>query len=68
MNFGRGEAWETDAAEDLLKSAGDWQLVLQIGVDRHAGIPQPGAYYVIMRKQYMAARRFDRARVTYHCD
>lgn len=44
------------------------ELVLQIGVDRHAGIPQPGAYYVIMRKQDIAARRFDRARVTYQCD
>ncbi len=52
----------------LLKFAGDWQLVLQIGVDRHAGIPHPGAYYVIMRKEDIAARRFDRARVTYQCD
>ncbi|ULR47172.1 DUF1963 domain-containing protein [Rhizobium sp. K102] len=68
MNCGRGEAWETDAAKELLKSAGDWQLVLQIGVDRHAGIPQPGAYYVIMHKEDIAARRFDRARVTYKCD
>ncbi|PDT11309.1 DUF1963 domain-containing protein [Rhizobium sp. M1] len=68
VNCGRGEAWETDAAKELLKSAGDWQLVLQIGVDRHAGIPQPGAYYVIMRKEDIAARRFDRARVTYQCD
>jgi hypothetical protein len=68
VNCGRGEDWETDAAKELLKSAGDWQLVLQIGVDRHAGIPQPGAYYVIMRKEDIAARRFDRARVTYQCD
>jgi uncharacterized protein YwqG len=65
---GSSEVWETDAAKQLLKSAGDWRLVLQIGVDRHAGIPQPSAYYVIMREQDIAARRFDRARVTCQCD
>ncbi|WP_416172428.1 hypothetical protein [Achromobacter ruhlandii] len=42
--------------------------MLQIGADPHAGIPQPGAYYVLMREQDIAARRFDLARVTYQCD
>lgn len=65
---GGREVWETDYAKELLKSAKDWRLVLQIGVDRHAGISQPGAYYVIMREQDIAARRFDLARVTYQCD
>lgn len=60
--------WETEAAEALLKSAKDWRLVLQIGSDKHAGIPQLGAYYVMMRGRDIAARRFDRARVVYQCD
>ncbi len=29
---------------------------------------QPGASYVLMREQDIAARRFDLARVTYQCD
>ncbi|MFB8344436.1 DUF1963 domain-containing protein [Brucella cytisi] len=68
LNCGGREVWKTDAAEELLKSAKDWRLVIQIGVDPHAGIPQPGAYYVIMREQDIMARKFDRARVTYQCD
>jgi hypothetical protein len=68
LNCGGLDVWETDEAKELLKSAKDWRLVLQIGVDRHAGIPQPGAYYVIMREQDIAARRFHLARVTYQCD
>lgn len=65
---GASEVWQTDTAKELLKSAQEWRLVLQIGVDRHAGIKPPGAYYVIMREQDIAARRFDLARVTYQCD
>ncbi|WP_170921190.1 YwqG family protein [Enhydrobacter aerosaccus] len=68
LNCGGLDVWKTEAAKELLKSAKDWRLVLQIGVDRHAGISQPGAYYVTMREQDIAARRFDRARVTYQCD
>lgn len=68
LNCGLSEDWETDAAKELLKTAKDWRLVLQIGVDRHAGIPQPGAYYVMMLEQDIAARRFERARVTHQCD
>ncbi len=60
--------WETEEAEALLASAKDWHLVLQIGVDRHAGIAGPGAYFVMMREQDIVARRFDRARVVYQCD
>jgi hypothetical protein len=65
---GSSQVWQTDEAKELLKSANEWRLVLQIGVDRHAGIKPPGAYYVIMREQDIAARRFDLARVTYQCD
>lgn len=68
LNCGGREVWETDAAKELLKSAKDWRIVLQIGVDQHAGIPQPGAYYVMMREQDIMARRFDQARVSYQCD
>lgn len=68
VNCGTSEVWQTDTAKELLKSAGEWRLVLQIGVDRHAGIKPPGAFYVIMREQDIAARRFDLARVTYQCD
>jgi uncharacterized protein YwqG len=68
LNCGRSEVWKTDEARELIKSAGEWRLVMQLGVDKHAGIPSPGAYYVIMRDEDIAARRFDRARITYQCD
>lgn len=64
---GNGDAWKTEAGKELLKSARDWRLVLQIGEDLHAGILD-GAYYVVMREQDIAARRFDRARVEYQRD
>jgi uncharacterized protein YwqG len=68
LNCGSSQVWQTDAAKELMESAQEWRLVLQIGADRHAGIKPPGAYYVIMRQQDIAARRFDLARVTYQCD
>lgn len=68
LDCGGSAVWETDEAQALLASAGDWRLVAQIGADPHAGIPQPGAYYVHMREQDITARRFDLARVTYQCD
>jgi uncharacterized protein YwqG len=68
LNCGSHEVWQTDEARELIKSAGEWRLVMQLGVDKHAGIPSPGAYYVIMRDEDIAARRFDRARITYQCD
>lgn len=68
LNCGNSEVWTTDAAKRLLESAKDWQLVLQFGVDKNAGIPTPGACYAMMRAQDVAARRFDLARVTYQCD
>jgi uncharacterized protein YwqG len=68
LNCGTHEVWKTDEARELLKSAGQWRLVMQLGVDANAGIPSPGAYYVIMREEDIASRRFDRARITYQCD
>lgn len=68
LNCGSSEVWQTDAAKKLLESAGDWQLALQFGVDENAGIPGPGACYVMMRAQDIAAQRFDLARITYQCD
>ncbi|MEB2843897.1 DUF1963 domain-containing protein [Rhizobiales bacterium RZME27] len=68
IDCGSGDAWRTPEAQALLASANDWRLVLQIGVDAHTGMKPPGAYYVLMRDQDIAARNFDRARVTYQCD
>ncbi len=68
LDCGGHAAWKSQAAQALLPGAHEWRLVLQIGADPHAGIPQPGAYYVLMREQDIAARRFDLARVTYQCD
>ncbi len=68
LDCGGSEVWRSEAAQALLPGARDWRLVLQIGADPRAGIPQPGAYYVLMREQDIAARRFDLARVTYQCD
>ncbi|WP_343719208.1 DUF1963 domain-containing protein, partial [Achromobacter dolens] len=68
LDCGGSAVWRSEAAQALLPGARDWRLVLQIGADPHAGIPQPGAYYVLMREQDIAARRFDLARVTYQCD
>ena len=65
---GTSEVWQTEQARKLMASAHEWRLVLQIGADPNAGIPQPGAYYVTMREEDIAARRFDRARLTYQCD
>lgn len=68
LNCGTHEVWKTDEARELLKSAGRWRLVMQLGVDANAGIPSPGAYYVIMREEDIASRHFDKARITYQCD
>ena len=64
---GDGEAWELPEAQALLADAKQWRLLLQIGVDANAGMSGPGAYYVIIRADDLAARRFERARVTYQC-
>ncbi|MFY3307823.1 DUF1963 domain-containing protein [Achromobacter ruhlandii] len=68
LDCGGHAVWKSQAAQALLPGARGWRLVLQIGADPHAGIPQPDAYYVLMREQDIAARRFDLARVTYQCD
>ncbi|WP_157064221.1 YwqG family protein [Methylobacterium tarhaniae] len=68
ISCGTGEAWTSPEAKALLPSAGEWRLLLQIGVDLNAGMTGPGAYYVIIRNQDLAARRFEQARVTYQCD
>lgn len=65
---GNGDAWKIPEAQALLKEAGAWRLLLQVGVDLNAGMRGPGAYYVIIRNEDLAARRFERARVTYQCD
>lgn len=65
---GNSEAWRTPEATALLPGAKSWRLLLQIGVDANAGMQGPGAFYVVMQEEDLAARRFDRARVTYQCD
>jgi uncharacterized protein YwqG len=75
INCGGRDAYKTPAAKKLLEDAKDWRLVLQIGVDKTAGINVDdstgvagGAYYVVMREQDIAARRFDRAWVSFQTD
>lgn len=68
IDGGHGDVWDTPEAKALLPGAQCWRLVLQIGVDGHAGMIGPGAYYVVMREDDLAARRFERARVVYQCD
>lgn len=68
ISCGRGEVWDTPEAKALLPGAKSWQLLLQIGVDANAGMKGPGAYYILMREEDLAARRFKQARVTYQCD
>ena len=65
---GDSDAWNLPEARALLADAKSWRLLLQIGVDPNAGMNGPGAYYVIIRKDDLAARRFERARVIYQCD
>lgn len=68
MDAGTGEAFETEDGKRLLAGARDWRLVLQIGTDEATGYPFPGALYVLMRQEDLAARRFDRAWVVYEQD
>jgi uncharacterized protein YwqG len=64
INAGSSEAYQTPKAKKLLEDAGDWKLVLQIGVDEKVGL-QAGAYYVLMRRSDILARRFNEAWVVY---
>ena len=68
IDCGNSAAWATPEAKALLPGAESWRLLLQIGVDANAGMEGPGAFYIIIRDKDLAARRFDRARVTYQCD
>lgn len=65
---GDGDDWNLPEAQALLPDAKAWRLLLQIGVDPNAGMTGPGASYVIIREDDLAARRFEGARVTYQCD
>lgn len=63
-----GASSNEPAAQDLLKDAKDWRLVLQIGPDP-TGLPVVGGcLYVLMRDQDIRARAFDRVWVVYQCD
>ncbi|MDP9840532.1 uncharacterized protein YwqG [Neorhizobium huautlense] len=65
---GDGKAFETEEGKRLLAGAKDWHLVLQIGTDDATGYPFPGALYVLMREEDLAARNFDKAWVVYEQD
>lgn len=65
---GDGKAFETEEGKRLLTAAKDWHLVLQIGTDEATGYPFPGALYVLMREEDLAARNFDKAWVVYEQD
>ncbi|GGB07480.1 hypothetical protein GCM10011491_39420 [Brucella endophytica] len=64
---GNSDAYDTPEAEEALKGAAEWKLVLQIGVDEAVGL-RAGAYYVLMRRADLLARRFDTAWVVYESD
>ncbi len=68
LDLGGGEAYQTEEGKRLLASAKDWHLVLQIGTDEATGYPFPGALYVLMREEDLAARNFDKAWVVYEQD
>jgi uncharacterized protein YwqG len=61
---GSSDAYKTPEANEVLKGAADWKLVLQIGVDETVGL-RAGAYYVLMRRNDLLARHFDKAWVIY---
>lgn len=65
---GTSEAYESAEAKRLLANAQDWRLVLQIGRDDALGLTLPGAFYVLMRQEDLAERRFDKAWLVYEQD
>ncbi len=65
---GNDTAFSTPEGKRLLATAKDWHLVLQIGTDEATGYPFPGALYVLMREEDLAARNFDKAWVVYEQD
>ncbi|MQY49505.1 DUF1963 domain-containing protein [Rhizobiales bacterium RZME27] len=68
LDAGSGEAFQTDEGKRLLAGGKDWHLVLQIGTDEATGYPFPGALYVLMREEDLAARNFEKAWVVYEQD
>lgn len=68
IDAGKSGAYHSDAAKALFAHASDWQLVLQVGTDMAAGNQLPGGLYVLIRKEDLAARRFDKAWVVYEQD
>jgi uncharacterized protein YwqG len=62
---GTREDYNSDAARALLLGASDWRLVLQIDSDPDMLEGGTGCVYVLMRKQDLAARAFDRAVTIY---
>jgi len=67
INAGTPEAYETPAALRLLADAKAWKLILQLGVDEAVGL-RAGAYYVLLRSDDLAARRFDKVWVVFDAD
>ncbi|MGI2032422.1 DUF1963 domain-containing protein [Rhizobium panacihumi] len=65
---GDGSAFQTEEGKRLMAAAKVWRLVLQIGTDEATGYPFPGALYVLMREEDLAARNFDKAWVVYEQD
>lgn len=68
MYAGDASAFQTEEGKRLLADAKGWRLVLQIGTDEATGYPFPGALYVLMREEDLAARNFDKAWVVYEQD
>lgn len=66
---GDSEPYHSKEGKKLLKNARDWQLVLQIGCDEKLGLLPSGSgcIHVMMRKQDLKARNFDKAWVAFQC-
>ncbi|AOF92230.1 hypothetical protein BSY16_6141 (plasmid) [Sinorhizobium sp. RAC02] len=67
VSAGTADAYDSSEAKEILKGAADWKLVLQVGVDEAVGL-RGGAYYVLMRRDDLLARRFDQAWVVHQSD
>jgi len=66
LEAGNSEAFKTEKVKELMKGVADWKLVLQLGLDDAVGLNN-GAYYVLMRREDILARRFNNAWVVYQC-
>jgi uncharacterized protein YwqG len=68
VDAGTADAYKSTEGQALLKHAGAWRLVFQLGPDEAIGNMLPGALNILVREEDLAARRFDRAWAVYEQD